>query len=121
MDVSRYLDLKPAPRAIFDNLPERSSRARYFVPHEGDWKAVTWAAHAKQIRQAALFLKSSGFKAGERGAVFAPNSVEWMSAALAIQTAGGVMVPIYPASTASQPWTWKSSSGNSSDAVNAAR
>jgi long-chain acyl-CoA synthetase len=103
MDVSRYLDLKPAPRAIFDNLAERSTRARFFVPTpDGDWKAVTWAAHAKQIRHAALFLKSSGFKAGERGAVFAPNSVEWMSAALAIQTAGGVMVPIYPASTAGQ-------------------
>jgi long-chain acyl-CoA synthetase len=103
MDVSRYLDLKPAPRAVFDNLPERATRARFFVPQgDGDWKAVTWAAHAKQIRQVALFLKSSGFKAGERGAVFAPNSVEWMSAALAIQTAGGVMVPIYPASTASQ-------------------
>jgi long-chain acyl-CoA synthetase len=103
MDVSRYLDLKPAPRAIFDNLPERATRARYFIPTgDGDWKAVTWAAHAKQIRHAALFLKSGGFQPGERGAVFAPNSVEWMSAALAVQTAGGVMVPIYPASTASQ-------------------
>jgi long-chain acyl-CoA synthetase len=92
MDVSRYLDLKPAPRAVFDNLPERATRARFFVPQgDGDWKAVTWAAHAKQIRHAALFLRSSGFKAGERGAVFAPNSVEWMSAALAIQTAGGVI------------------------------
>ena len=30
------------------------------------------------------------------------NSVEWIAAALAIQAAGGVMVPIYPANTAAQ-------------------
>jgi long-chain acyl-CoA synthetase len=36
------------------------------------------------------------------GAVFAPNRVEWMSAALGLEAAGGVMVPVYPASTAEQ-------------------
>ena len=41
-------------------------------------------------------------KGGDRGAIYAPNRVEWASAALAIQAAGGVMVPIYPASTAEQ-------------------
>jgi long-chain acyl-CoA synthetase len=39
---------------------------------------------------------------GERAAIFAPNSVEWFTAAFAIQTARGVMVPIYPASTSDQ-------------------
>ena len=68
---------------------------------DGDWRAVTWGAFAKSIRQAALFLTSVGFQPGDRAAIYAPNSVEWISAALAIQSAGGVMVPIYPASTAS--------------------
>ena len=39
---------------------------------------------------------------GERACVFAPNRVEWMSAALGIQAAGGVMVPVYASSTAEQ-------------------
>jgi long-chain acyl-CoA synthetase len=103
MDITAYLDLKPAPRAVFDSLPERKSRVRFMLPTpEGDWKAVTWGAFAKSIRQATLFLSSVGFQPGDRAAIYAPNSVEWMSAALAIQSAGGVMVPIYPASTASQ-------------------
>ena len=49
-----------------------------------------------------MFLPSVGFQPGDRAAIYAPNSVEWMSAALAIQSAGGVMVPIYPACTAEQ-------------------
>ena len=69
---------------------------------DGDWRAVTWGAHARQIRDVALFLASAGLKGGERACVFAPNRVEWMSAALGIQAAGGVMVPVYASSTAEQ-------------------
>ncbi len=103
MDITPYLELKPAPRAVFDSLPERKTRVRFMLPTpDGDWRAVTWGAFATQIRRCALFLSSVGVKPGDRGAIFAPNSVEWMAAALGLQTAGGVMVPIYPASTAPQ-------------------
>ncbi|HVY47498.1 MAG TPA: AMP-dependent synthetase/ligase [Minicystis sp.] len=103
LDLSRYRDPKPAPRAVIDALPERSARARFFVETpEGDFRAVTWGAYAREIRDVALFLAASGLEKGERAAVFAPNRVAWMSAALGIQAAGGVMVPVYPASTAAQ-------------------
>jgi long-chain acyl-CoA synthetase len=103
MDITPFLDLRIAPRAVFDSLAERRTRARFMLPAEGgDWRAVTWGAFAEQIRKIALFLSASGLAAGERAAVFAPNRVEWMSAALAIQAAGGVMVPIYASSTAEQ-------------------
>jgi len=103
MDITRFEELKIAPRAIFDLLDERRSRPRYLLPTaNGDWKAVTWGAHAEEIRAIARFLAKEGLTTGDRGAIFAPNRVEWMSAAMAIQAAGGVMVPIYPASTAEQ-------------------
>ncbi len=103
MDITPFLEMKPAPRAVFDSLPERRTRVRFMLPTpEGDWRAVTWGNFADQIRRCALFLAQSGVKPGDRAAVYAPNSVEWISAALGIQTAGGVMVPIYPASTAEQ-------------------
>jgi long-chain acyl-CoA synthetase len=103
MDITPYLDLKIAPRAVFDTLPERRTRARYYLPtDDGDWRVVTWGAHARQIRDVALFLASAGLKSGERACVFAPNRVEWMSAAMGIQAAGGVMVPVYASSTAEQ-------------------
>jgi long-chain acyl-CoA synthetase len=103
LDITPYLELKIAPRALFDALEERRARPRYMLPTpSGDWTAVTWGAHAESVRRVASFLAAIGFEPGERGAVFAPNRVEWMEAALGIQAAGGVMVPVYPASTAEQ-------------------
>ena len=112
MDVSKYLDLKIAPLAIFDALGERADRVRFQIP-EGDPKApsgyrpVTYREFADEIRDAACFLHAAsahtpGLQSEERAAIFAPNRVEWASAALAIQAAGGVLVPVYPASTAEQ-------------------
>ena len=101
MDITNYLELRIAPRAVFDSLGERASRVRYMVPDGSDWRAVTWQAHAEQIRRCALYCGAE-LKGGERAAIFAPNRVEWMAAALGIQAAGGVMVPIYPSSTADQ-------------------
>jgi long-chain acyl-CoA synthetase len=105
MDVTPYLEIAPAPRAVFDRLseqPEWSERARFFVPDREGWRPVTWGRFAALIRNAALHLAGLGFKPGDRAAILADSSVEWAAAALAIQSAGGTMVPIYPASTAEQ-------------------
>jgi long-chain acyl-CoA synthetase len=105
MDVTRFLDAKIAPRAVFDHLAERKTRVRFMVPSKvegGDWTAVTFGAFAKMIRQCALFLAAHGLSNGDRAAIYAGNSVEWIASALAIQAAGGAMVPVYPSSTAEQ-------------------
>lgn len=103
MDVTPYLELKPAPAWVFARLEERRSRVRFMLPTpDGDWRAVTWGAYAEGIRDLGAFLIASGLKSGDRAAIFAPNRVEWMSAALGIQAVGGAMVPIYPSSTAEQ-------------------
>ena len=103
MDVTPFLELKTAPQWVFDALEERRTRARFMVPTaDGDWRAVTWGGFADQIRHLACYLATVGLSAGDRGAIYAPNRVEWLSAAYAIQAAGGVMVPVYPASTTGQ-------------------
>src|SRR5690349_5691093 len=103
MDITPFLDPKIAPRAVFDGLAERRSRPRFMVPVPGgDWRVVTWGAFADMIKRASLFLASAGLAPGDRAAIFSGNHVEWVAAALAIQAAGGVMVPIYPASTPDQ-------------------
>ncbi len=102
MDVTPYLALRTAPQVVFEHLAERRARPRFMLPSpDGDWRAVTWGAFARQVREVGSFLAGE-VAPGDRGAVFAPNRVEWASAALAIQSARGVMVPIYPASTAEQ-------------------
>lgn len=111
MDVTPFLDLQPAPRAIFDRIeqePARRDMPRFYVGADGtgaaghSWTAVTWGQLAEQIRNVALYLREVGLAPGDRAAIFAANRVSWASAALGIQAAGGVMVPVYPASTAEQ-------------------
>ncbi|AKF11215.1 AMP-dependent synthetase/ligase [Sandaracinus amylolyticus] len=98
MDASKYLEIRPAPRAIFDALPARRDLTRFVV---GD-RAITFGEVAREIEDVALFLAHDGHRPTDRGAIFAQNRVEWMSAALAIQSAGGTMVPVYPSSTTEQ-------------------
>ena len=55
---------------------------------------VTYAALATEVASAARALVAAGVEPGDRVAVWAPNSPEWIVAALAISTAGGVLVPV---------------------------
>ncbi len=103
MDVTPYLDLAPAPCVVFGQLAERGETPRFMVRQGADaWRPVSWDEFAAAIRRAARYLIDSGLQPGERAAVLGTNSVEWVVAALAIQAAGGVMVPIYPSCTPEQ-------------------
>lgn len=103
MDVTPYLAIRPAPRAVLDALPARADQVRFRVRKpDNSWGAVTWGELGAQIRAAAALLVDAGVAPGDRVAVFGANSVAWAAAALGVQAAGAVMVPIYPASTAAQ-------------------
>jgi long-chain acyl-CoA synthetase len=102
MDVTPLLTVAPAPRAVCDKLPTHRHRVRFHVRSGDSWTPVTWGEFATQIRGVARWLVEHDLEAGERVAIFAPNSVEWGAAALGAQTAGAVFVPIYPASTPDQ-------------------
>jgi long-chain acyl-CoA synthetase len=103
MDVTPFLELMTAPQVVFRWLDARRNQVRFYIPQrDGGWAPVTWGAFADGIRAVASYLAMGDLRPGDRAAVFAPNRVEWATAALAIQAAQGVMVPIYPASTAAQ-------------------
>ena len=102
MDVSHLLEIKAAPRAVFERLPTHRHRVRFQVRTGAAWQPVTWGQYALQIRGVARWLVDHELEPGDRVAIFAHNSVGWASASLGTQTAGGVFVPIYPASTADQ-------------------
>ncbi len=102
MNVDHLLEIQPAPRAVFARLATHRHRVRFQVRTGSAWVPVTWGQFALQIRGVARWLIEHEVEAGDRIAIFAPNSVAWASAALGAQTAGAVFVPIYPASTPDQ-------------------
>jgi acyl-CoA synthetase (AMP-forming)/AMP-acid ligase II len=69
----------------------RAPRAEAVV--DGD-RRVDFATLRTEVDDAARALVASGIGRGERVAVWAPNSLEWIVAALAVTTAGGVLVPV---------------------------
>lgn len=105
IDITAFQMIKAAPQVVFDlcSSSGMAERPRFMVPNDtGGFAPVTWGAFGAMIRGAAQTLIERGFRPGERAMVFGDNAVEWAAAALGIQAAGGVMVPVYPATTREQ-------------------
>jgi acyl-CoA synthetase (AMP-forming)/AMP-acid ligase II len=56
--------------------------------------AISYSALDRQADLVAKALIADGARPGERAAIWAPNMWEWVAAAVGIQRAGGVMVPL---------------------------
>jgi acyl-CoA synthetase (AMP-forming)/AMP-acid ligase II len=60
---------------------------------DGD-ERLTYRQLDELVDQVAASLLASGLQRGDRGCVWAPNSARWIIAALGLQRAGGVLVPL---------------------------
>ena len=69
---------------------------------DGDWKDVTAAQAAEQIRSLALGLIAEGVAAGDRVALFSATRYEWPIIDFAILSVGALTVPIYETSSVEQ-------------------
>jgi long-chain acyl-CoA synthetase len=69
---------------------------------DGDWKDVTAAQAAEQIRSLALGLIAEGVAPGDRVALFSATRYEWPIIDFAILSVGALTVPIYETSSVEQ-------------------
>lgn len=96
------MQLRVAPRYVFDRLPEWGERPRFVVGSGAARRVVTWGDLARSIRSMAGFVRARGVRPGGRVAIVADNDVTWIVAALAVQSSGGVVVPVHASCTADQ-------------------
>ncbi|GIG55194.1 AMP-dependent synthetase/ligase [Demequina activiva] len=78
---------------------------RTFAEVKGDhdtWTPVSLGEFRSQVRAVAKGLMAAGVNPGDRVGVAGETSIEWSIVDFAIFAAGGVTVPIYPSSSASQ-------------------
>lgn len=69
-------------------------------PVNGQYKEFTWRDVDDQMRRMASALRGLGMEKGDRVAILAKNCAEWFIADYAIQLAGLISVPLYPAQSA---------------------
>jgi HIP---CoA ligase len=81
----------PTIPAMVRATARRAGTAEAVVDGE---RRVSFDALRRMVDDAARALIASGIECGDRVAVWAPNSLEWIVAALGITTAGGVLVPV---------------------------
>ncbi len=55
---------------------------------------LTFTELTERVRRAAGAFASAGIEKGDRVAIWAPNSAQWIIAAFGLLTAGGVLVPV---------------------------
>ena len=58
-----------------------------------DGRTLTFAGLLEEVRATAAGYRERGFAPGDRLVLWAPNSLEWVVAALAVSYAGGTLVP----------------------------
>ncbi|MFR9802935.1 AMP-dependent synthetase/ligase [Pseudonocardia sp. RS010] len=88
--------------AVYANEAEIPRATLLRVQEAGGWRDVTAAEFAAQVTAVARGLIASGVGRGDRVALLSRTRYEWTLLDYAILAAGGVTVPIYETSSASQ-------------------
>ncbi|GAA4610963.1 AMP-dependent synthetase/ligase [Actinoallomurus liliacearum] len=87
---------------LFSRAAEEPDRVVIRRKSESGWRDVTAREFAEEIARVAKGLISAGVEPGDRVALMSRTRYEWTVADYAIWAAGGVTVPIYETSSASQ-------------------
>ena len=66
---------------------------------DGDARPTSWSEYLEEVRETTLGLHDLGVASGDRVAIMSSTRREWVVAALAILSVGGVPVGVYPTSS----------------------
>ena len=83
------------PRTILDQCQRLADRTALRRKEQGQWIDISWQNLGANIRAFGRGLLALGLEPGERVAVMAPNSPEWVYADLGSMSCGALSVPIY--------------------------
>jgi len=90
-------------RTLVDELVGQAERrpdvAAVTFKREGSWLNLTWRQVLDEVQVLFAGLRAFGVLPGDRVALFANSSLEWVLLDCAIQAAGAITVPIYGSNT----------------------
>jgi long-chain acyl-CoA synthetase len=90
------------PKLLQRNAEESPGAAGIREKTRGVWQTLSWADYGDSVREFALGLASMGFARGDKLSVVGDNRPQLYVAQLASQALGGMSVPVYQDSIASE-------------------
>ncbi len=96
------MEEKTIPQMFQSRVAKYGDRAAQRVKQGGQWRDISWKEHDTRVREACLGLITLGLQPGEKVALLSNSRAEWVTLDLAILSAGGVTIPIYPSNTPEQ-------------------
>lgn len=83
-------------RMFWSRVQRSADRPAQQFKRDGAWQSLTWRQAGDIVQELALGLIALGRQRGDAVALLSASRVEWVQADMAILSAGGVTVPIYP-------------------------
>jgi long-chain acyl-CoA synthetase len=84
------------PALVAQGIPKNVSGVQASTKRDGQWIATSPDQYMRLVRQVALAFHDLGVRRGDRVAIHAEPSTEWLIVDLALLSLGAVDVPIYP-------------------------
>ncbi len=102
MNEPRHGQADTFPKLLLENARIRGSRPAYRQKYLGIWQTHTWQEAADIAREIGLGLASLGMKRGDKVALIGQNTTLMYISFDAIQSVGGIPVPLYADSVAEE-------------------
>src|SRR5262249_3245091 len=99
---SEASDLDTVPKLLLRNAREYADRAAIRHKGFGIWQTWTWAGLADEVRAFAIGLRKIGVERGDTVAIIGDNRPRLYATFAAVQSLGGVPVPVYQDSVADE-------------------
>ncbi len=99
---TRNLTGETFPRLLFHHAQVRGPHPAMREKHLGIWQTWTWAEVAENVRALACGLAELGFKRGDNLAIIGDNRPRLYMTMAAVQSLGGVPVPLYQDAVANE-------------------
>lgn len=95
-------EIDTVPKLFLEAVRQRGDKVAMREKDFGVWQEVTWRDYYDHVKFFALGLKQLGLQKGSRVCIQSENNQEWVYADLAIQSAGGITVGVYPTNPAAE-------------------
>ncbi|SFO97491.1 long-chain acyl-CoA synthetase [Amycolatopsis rubida] len=96
MELTGFEPERTLPGLLLDRAHREPDTVALRYSCGGTVRAITWRRYLDRVRELAFGLVARGVRHGDRVAVMSGARPEWVFAALAVQSVGGVVIGVYP-------------------------